>query len=196
MNEATATVISSRTMAEAEVTLRFAFWLLNSEEPESHADLAIDGAHVRIKSHRQLGRYVEERTVFLIEDFLAASGCSPVAPKDEWRGKRFTRNGRTFSIQSMQGFDVRVSSGTRLVLAECKGGPLETIKGKSASLILAGAIGQVITSDSPYNAELWVAVPDSPAFRKTAHAIRRKPTFRATGIRIALVSESGVLVVD
>ena len=35
-------------MPEAEVTLGVAFWLLDSVGPHSHADVAIDGANVRI----------------------------------------------------------------------------------------------------------------------------------------------------
>ena len=48
--------IEPESMPEAEVTLRLAFWLLNRADQESHADIAIDGAHVRIARHeRQLG---------------------------------------------------------------------------------------------------------------------------------------------
>ena len=43
-------------MPEAEVTLR---WLLDKAEPNSHVDVAIDGAHVRIAAYEQAGQRIK-----------------------------------------------------------------------------------------------------------------------------------------
>src|SRR4051812_20988700 len=51
-----------------------------------HADIAVDGAHVRIKAHEQNGRRVDERVVFDIKAFLVAADCQPKSLTDEWRG--------------------------------------------------------------------------------------------------------------
>lgn len=61
-------------MGEAEVSLWLAFWLLDQSKQPTHAKVAIDGAHVRIKSHSQSGRAIPERVVFGISDFLIANG--------------------------------------------------------------------------------------------------------------------------
>jgi hypothetical protein len=86
-------------MPEAEVTLRLAFWLLDHTHDAQHADIAIDGAHVRIRAHDQNGRHVEERTVFDIRGFLADENCCPRALIDEWRGT-YLRFGKTLTIRS------------------------------------------------------------------------------------------------
>jgi hypothetical protein len=179
-----------RAMAEAEVTLRLAFWFLDKGEPNSHADLAVDGAHVRIAAHQQAGRWIEERTVFPIEEFLAANDCEPCVPEHKWR-ETFTRNKRTLSIRSVSGFDFQSISAGKTIRAECKGGPLEAVKGQSVSGIFAEAIGQTVVADSSPDDELWVAVPDSRTFERVGLSITRQRTFKNTGIRIALVAENG-----
>ena len=111
-------------MPEAEVTLRLAFWLLRRAEPKSHADIAIDGAHVRIAAHEQAGRHIEERTVFDIQSFLAANKCDPRDLKDQWRGT-YGFEGHTLRIRSVQSFDVQVACDGMDIKAECKGGLLQ-----------------------------------------------------------------------
>jgi hypothetical protein len=95
---------SSEFMPEAEVTLRLAFWLLDQTNDAQHADIAIDGAHVRIKAHEQNGRNVAEQLVFDIKRFLAASNCQPLSLTDDWRGT-YQRRGKTFTVRSVAGFD-------------------------------------------------------------------------------------------
>jgi hypothetical protein len=183
-------------MAEAEVALRLAFWLLDHTDQKSHAEIAIDGAHVRIRAHQQGRQQIEERIVFGIRGFLQENHCEPKELKDEWRGSYF-RKGNSLNIRSVQGFDVQVNSGTKQVRAECKGGPLRTIKGRSPTAILANAIGQVLVSASNAGSEeLLVAVPDSPAFEKAGSRISRSHAFSKTGIKIALVSKTDVRLVN
>ena len=184
-------VAFTQKMPEAEVTLRVAFWLLDSGGPHGHADVAIDGAHVRIAAHTAAGAPVKERLVFGIKDYLLKNECRPKRLKDDWRGE-YVRNDCTLTIGSVHGFDVHFRSADKSIKVECKGGLLQPT-GKSASAILTTAIGQVITSDSIFPSdELWGAVPDSPAFEKTGVRIAKGEVFSKTGIRIALVSGRGV----
>ena len=178
-------------MPEALVTLHLAFWLLDQAMQESHVDVAIDGAHVRIIAHDAAGRSVTEQTIFPIREFLVSKGCCFHTPKAEWRGT-YGWKGHTLCIRSTQGFDVQASFNGQIVKAECKGGPILPIKGKSVSAILAGAIGQAIISDSimPDDA-IWVAVPDSPSFERVGTRIVNSRMLQQTGIRIVLVSREG-----
>ncbi len=171
-----------RKIPEAEVTLRLAFWFLSQAEPGGHAELAIDGAHVCL-------------TVppFPIKEFLKKHGWAfrpPSGTSGDWRGI-YVRKGRTLNIASRRGFDFQMSSGAKPVAAECKGGPLEQTRGKGTHTILAEAIGQALTADAPPDADIWVAVPDSPGFEKAGRRIACVPAFQKTGIRIALVNTEG-----
>jgi hypothetical protein len=74
---------SDQFMPEAEVTLRLAFWLLDHTDDSEHADIAVDGAHVRIKAHEQNGRAVAERIVIDIRSVLSAAGSQPVTLTDD-----------------------------------------------------------------------------------------------------------------
>jgi hypothetical protein len=178
-------------MPEAEVTLYLAFWLLDQATQDSHVDIAIDGAHVRIMAHEQSGQHVKERSVFPMKEFLSSRECRPQILKDEWRGT-YCWKGHTLSLRSARGFDVQGTLNGQCVKAECKGGPLTTIKGRSVSAILANVIGQVVISDSvvPTDA-LWIAVPDSPSFERVGARIVNSKTFQDTGIRIVLVNGEG-----
>lgn len=182
----------SEFMPEAEVALRLAFWLLDRAELKSHADIAVDGAHVRIAAHQQSGQGVKERNVFNIESFLAANECNPKELKDKWRGS-YSRGDQSLTIKSAPGFDVQVRCGGKDIKAECKGGPLQPVKGRGAAAKLTSAIGQVIVagSNAP-SEELWVAVPDSPTFENACKRIVKSPSFMNTGIKIALVGRHEV----
>jgi hypothetical protein len=180
-------------MPEALVTLHLAFWLLDQAAQNSHVDVAIDGAHVRIIAHEAAGRSVTEQTIFPIEEFLVSKGCRSHILKDNWRGT-YGWKGHTLCIRSTQGFDVQGILNGKSVKAECKGGPLLPTKGKSVSAILAGAIGQALISDSIMpDDEIWIAVPDSPSFERIGTRIAKTRTLQQTGIRIVLVNREGSL---
>jgi hypothetical protein len=182
---------SEEFMPEALVTLHLAFWLLDQAPQDSHVDVAIDGAHVRIIAHVAAGQTVTEQTIFPIKDFLASKGCTAHTLNDEWRGT-YDWKGHTLCIRSTQGFDVQGSFNGQTVKAECKGGPLLPARGKSVSAILAGAIGQAVISDSiePDDA-IWIAVPDAPSFERVGTRIAKTQMLQQTGIRIVLVNREG-----
>jgi hypothetical protein len=187
--------IGDELMPEAEVTLRLAFWLLGRAGLKSHADIAIDGAHVRIAAHEQAGRRIEERTVCDIQSFLTANNCRPQDLKHEWRGT-YSFEGHSLRIGAVHGFDVQVSCDGKDIKAECKGGLLQP-RGRSAAAVFVSAIGQVIVSSSSgQSEELWVAVPDSPAFENVGRRILKGRAFANTGTKIALVSQAGVRLLE
>ena len=179
-------------MPEAEVTLRFAFWLLGRCGAGGHADIAIDGAHVKIRGHHAAGRWIEDRKIFPIEQFLMECQWVPDLIGRDWRGT-YSRNGQTIAIRSVQGFDIEIVSCGKQIKAECKGGPLRNSKGKSATSILAQAIGQVITCADSMESELWVAVPDAESFENAAKRIAQIQAFINTGIKICLVHKTGTV---
>jgi hypothetical protein len=183
-------------MPEAEVTLRLAFWLLDSTEQAKHADIAIDGAHVRIKAHQQSGRLIDERIVFDIQNFLIAGECQPTQLMDDWRGT-YQRRGKTLTIKSAVGFDVRVRCGDETIAAECKGGPLKPTKGRSVAAVFASAIGQAVTCSAVTQPQrLLIGVPDSEAFERGGSQILRGAAFQKTGIQIVLVGRPNVRLLN
>ncbi|MBI2816067.1 MAG: hypothetical protein HYX72_03920 [Acidobacteria bacterium] len=178
-------------MPEAEVTLRFCFWLLDHTNEVTQADVAIDGAHVRIKPHKQGNQVVEERIVFDIGRFLIENGCTRQSHEHVFRGD-YRRRNQLLKIRSRVGFDVQVKVDGRKIRAECKGGPLQKVKGKSALVTLAKAVGQIVVSErSSLDDDLWVAVPRSPEFEAAAKKAVSSELFVKTGIRIALVAKTG-----
>ena len=184
-------------MPEAEVTLRLAFWLLDHCGAGSHADIAIDGAHVKIAGHNAAGKWIDDKVIFGIEQFLLDAQCVQQEPVRDWRG-RYARQNRTFAIRSVQGFDIEIDASGRRIRAECKGGPLERMQGRGTTTILAQAIGQIVACGtvSPGD-ELWVGVPDTKGFENAARRIARGHVFVKTGIKIALVNRTGeVRLVD
>ena len=176
--------IADGVMHEPEVALRLAFWLLDRCGGSPHADLSIDGANIKI----------EARAVFDIQAFLKEHGWLAESLRDGWRGT-YRRDNRTLSIKSAPGFDVQVTCDDKRIRAECKGGRLRP-KGRSASAILASAIGQAIAcADGADSEQLWIAVPDSESFEKACRRIMAGAVFKRTGIQIALVSRTGTRVI-
>lgn len=184
-------------MSEAEVILRLAFWLLSQDGAGPHADVAIDGAHVSIAAHEASGRWIEERTVFPIGQFLADTKCiHRNNDSTDWHGD-YDWNNSSITIKSVHGFDVQVALHGRLVKVECKGGPISPKSTKSVNAILASAIGQAICADLVTDSdEVWVAVPDSPGFEAVGRRITNRRGFAGTGIRIALVGRTGVRILN
>jgi len=144
-------------MPEAEVTLRLAFYLLALPDSQDVAEVAIDGAQVRV--HRA--------EVFPIAAFLLDMGWKQVRQmgKNDWQGW-YERGGQRLKIQARPGMgDVVVTVGAKRVRAECKGGPLVKKPGSREYPILRGALGQVITVEQVDANDIpIVAVPHSPGF--------------------------------
>ena len=100
--------IGDELMPEPEVTLRLAFWLLRRAGVKSHADIAIDGAHVRIAAHEQAGRRIEERTVFDIQSFLTANEN---VGRRILKGRAFANTGIKIALVSQAGVRLLESRG-------------------------------------------------------------------------------------
>src|SRR2546428_5769234 len=101
-------------MAEAEVALRLADYLLAQPNASGSVEVAIDGAGVK----------VGEKEIFPIESFLKGQGWrqSGQRGKNDWTGA-YERDGQKLLIHSEPGQgDVDIRIGTKHVVAECKKG--------------------------------------------------------------------------
>ena len=173
-------------MAEAEVSLHLAFYLLALPGSEGAAEVAIDGAQVKVGKHQ----------VFPIAAFLSGMGweqAEQIGGKD-WQG-RYVKGGQTLIIHSTPGVgDVVVRVGAQRIRVECKGGPLIKKPGGREYSKLKGVLGQIITVERVEpNDVLVVAVPQSPKFRELAGKWRDAPLVAGAGIQIALVGRDGTV---
>ncbi|WP_188262705.1 hypothetical protein [Azospirillum tabaci] len=173
-------------MPEAEVALRLAFHLLDQPGSDGHAEVAIDGAMVRIAG----------RDIFPLAAFLAATGWqqaerSPNAG-NAWQG-RYRRGNHALTVHARSGVgDVMARVGTRRIRAECKGGPLVPRKGSPEYPILQKAIGQVVTIEAVAPEDLIVVgVPATSRFAALRERWKDRPLFAGTDVRIALVGRDG-----
>lgn len=173
-------------MPEAEVSLRLAFHLLTLPGCEGAAEVAIDGAQVKVDKHQ----------VFPIVTFLSGMGWEQVEQigGKDWQG-RYVKDGQTLIIHSTPGVgDVVVRVGAKRIRAECKGGPLIKRRGSSEYPKPRGALGQIITAERVEPKDvLVVAVPQSPKFRELAGKWRDASLVQRTEIRIALVGRDGMV---
>jgi hypothetical protein len=171
-------------MPEAEVSLRLAFHLLAMPDSQGTAEVAIDGAQIRVHGSQ----------VFPIATFLLDMGWKQVEQqgKNPWQGS-YERKGQRLWIHSCSGVgDVVVQVGTKRYRAECKGGPLIKRRGSQEYPKLRGALGQVLTvEEKEPNDVLAVAVPHTPRFQRLAEKWRRAPLIICSGIQIVLVGRDG-----
>ncbi|HYH23379.1 MAG TPA: hypothetical protein VD995_32590 [Azospirillum sp.] len=173
-------------MPEAEVALRLAFHLLDQPGSGGHAEVAVDGAMVRVAG----------RDIFPLAAFLAATSWQQVerSPNagNAWQG-RYRRGNHALTVHARSGVgDVVARVGTRRIRAECKGGPLVPRKGSPEYPILQKGIGQVVTIEGVAPEDLIVvAVPATPRFATLRERWRDRPLFAATAIRIVLVGRDG-----
>lgn len=171
-------------MPEAEVSLRLAFHLLAMPDSQGTAEVAIDGAQVRVLGSE----------VFPIAAFLLDVEWKQVEQlgKNLWHGW-YERNGQRLWIHSRSGVgDVVTLVGTKRFRAECKGGPLIQRPGSQEYPKLRGALGQVLTVEEfEPNDVLAVAVPHTPWFQRLADKWRSAPLIARLGIQIVLVGRGG-----
>lgn len=171
-------------MPESEVSLRLAFHLLALPDSQGTAEVAVDGAQIRVHGSE----------VFPIEAFLLDMGWKQVEQlgKNRWQG-RYERNGQQLRIHSRSGIgDVVAQVGAHRVRAECKGGPLIERPGSREYPELRGALGQVITVEEvEANDVLAVAVPRTARFQRLADKWRTAPLVVHSGIQIVLVGRDG-----
>ncbi len=173
-------------MPEAEVALRLAFFLLSLPDCEGFADVAIDGAQVRVHGAQ----------VFPIIPFLREEGWEQVKQKGKnpWQGL-YQKSDHRLRIHARSGEgDVVVKVGPRRIRTECKGGPRVKKPGSPEYRILRAALGQAITIEKKEeNDVLVVAVPHTDSFAKLARRWRSRPLIVQSGIQIVLVGRDGTV---
>lgn len=168
-------------MAEAEVSLRVAFYLLDSDLAASDVDVAIDGAQVR----------TGEAIHFSIAEFIAQNACTPDALSSSWQGT-YCRVGARFRLRIHsnpgRGDVVALLSSGHTLRVESKKGPLERSRSSEEYPLLREAIGQLMTVDTAGDNDIFaVAVPKSAKFMELAARWRRAPLIQRLGIRLLTV---------
>lgn len=173
-------------MAEAEVSLRLAFHLLALPGNQGVAEVAIDGAQIKVHGSE----------VFPIAGFLAEAGWKQIEQegKNSWQGL-YEQSGQRLKIHAKSGVgDVVTTVGDKHVRAECKGGPLVKKPGSPEYRILRSALGQVITVEQIAPDDLLVvAVPATLRFKKLANKWGNAPLIARSGIQIVLVGRDGAV---
>ena len=168
-------------MPEAEVSLLLAFYLLNQPHSRGVAEVAIDGAQVR----------VGENEIFPITSFLSDFGWTQVDQQgqNDWQGL-YEKDETRLRIHATPGVgDVVTTVGTTRVRAESKGGPLVRRPGGRELPILRGALGQLLTVEQVEDGDVMVAaVPYSPKFKSLADDWRYRPLVADSQIEIVLVN--------
>ncbi|KAB0573119.1 hypothetical protein [Brucella pituitosa] len=172
-------------MAEAEVSLRLAEYLSELDGFAGHVDVAIDGASVSVGG----------AIVFEISAYLQSQGWMKIEglpkSKNDWTGI-YKRASATLRVHSRSGIgDVVASIDGRMIIAECKKGPLVTKPGSPERPLLNNALGQALLINASDTDIVVAAVPDSPAFRKLAEVWRERPRLKRAGIQIVLVNRDG-----
>ena len=174
-------------MPEAEVSLLLAFHLLDHPESHGEADVAIDGAQVRVVKDE----------IFPITEFLDAHGWEQTeqAGKNPWQGS-YIRGGKTLRIHSRSGVgDVVARIGEKRVRAECKKGNLVKKSSNPEYRILREALGQILTVEEIHRNDIMVvAVPNAEGFMKLAAKWSQHPLMVRSKIRIALVGRDGSVI--
>jgi hypothetical protein len=171
-------------MPEAEVSLLLALYLLNLPKSSGVAEVAIDGAQVR----------VGENQIFPITDFLSHSGWTQVEQRgrNDWQGF-YERDRKRLEVHARPGIgDVAVTVGPKKVRAECKGGPLIRRPGGRERPILQSTLGQLLTVEHVADNDVMVAaVPHTMQFKRLADAWRHRPLVANSKIEIVLVNHNG-----
>ena len=169
-----------RHLTEAAVMLAYATHLAETTPSLSLAEIHPDGEH---------GKRFE------IRDWLEKRGFKLVAPSGTTSyGGRYERDGLAVLVSSKPGLgDVEASVDGKKVVAECKGGIVNTRHAGQVSRLRRGlceAVG-LLLARPPGDRQVAV-VPLTPA--TLALARRMLPRARAAGIAIALVREDGSVV--
>jgi hypothetical protein len=172
-------------MAEAEVSVRLASWLIDQGFVEGCVDIAIDGAQVQVK--REIH--------FDLTTFLKGCGWIGDSNSSVWQcGYRRAGGSIQLRVHSNPGKgDVvaRLRSGA-VFRAECKKGPLSRSRISQEYPLLREALGQLLTVEEIGDGDvLAVAVPHGEKFKELAARWRRAPLVRRLGIQILTVASDG-----
>jgi hypothetical protein len=179
--------LSSDRMAEAEVALRLAEFILSLPGSGAMASVAMDGASLK----------VGDAVIFDIGRFMAGTGWEqtkePQVGRNAWTGA-YRRGDKTIRVHSRPGEgDVVATVDGRRIIAECKKGPLVRKPGSPEYPLLTTALGQALLFEVSADDIVVAAVPDTPVFRKLAETWRSRPLVRRAGIRIVLVARDGAV---
>ncbi len=171
-------------MPEAEVSLRLAFWLIETNRVKSDVRIAIDGAQVAT------GEVIH----FPLIDFMKSRGWACSKPKDRWQGNYCCRsNERGIEIHSQPGVGDVVAElkNGNILRVECKKGPLTLVNGSPEYPLLRSALGHLLTLDEVDERDvIAVAVPKNARFPQLAERWRNAPLIKRCGIRILLVGRN------
>ncbi len=173
-------------MPEAEVALRLAFYLLKRSDSHGSAEVAIDGAMVRIGDNE----------IFPIEAFMTHEGWEQTDQlgRNAWQGS-YEKGGSRLAIHARSGVgDVVALVGSERIRAECKGGPLIEKPGSPEYPRLRETLGQLLTVERVEAGDVMVAaVPRTDRFLRLARNWQSRPLLARSGIRIVLVGRNGII---
>jgi len=168
-------------MPEAEVSLRLAFWLIETKRVNSDVRVAIDGAQVAT------GEIIH----FPLIDFMTSTGWKCAGPPTRWQGiYRCGSYDTGIEIHSRPGVGDVVAElrDGRVLRVECKKGPLTLVSGSPEYPLLRSVLGHLLTLDEVNESDIIaVAVPKSARFPELAARWRAAPLVRRCGIHILLV---------
>lgn len=168
-------------MPEAEVSLRLAFWLIETKRVTSDVRVAIDGAQVAI------GEVIH----FPIIDFMKLSGWKSSKQTGRWQGNYCCGTSEIgIEIHSQPGVGDVVAElkNGNILRVESKKGPLTLVSGSPEYPLLRSALGHLLTLDEVnQNDVIAVAVPKSARFPQLAERWRNAPLIKRCGIQILLV---------
>ena len=171
-------------MPEAEVALRLAFYLLGRPDNEGFAEVAVDGAMVRVAG----------REIFPIEGFLESEGWVQThqAGRNAWQGT-YERADFRLNVHAQSGVgDVVCRVGAWRIRAECKGGPIIRKEGGPEYPRLREVLGQLLTVKQVEEGDVMVAaVPATNRFGRLAREWGGAPLVERAGIQIVLVGRDG-----
>jgi hypothetical protein len=174
-------------MAEAEVALRLAAFILSLPGSGAMAGVGIDGPSIK----------VGDAVVFDIGRFMASTGWEqtkePQVGRNAWTGA-YQRGDKTIRVHSRpgEGDVVAVVDGRRIAV-ECTKGPLVHKPGRAEHSLLTTALGHVLLFEVSADDIVVAAVPDTPVFRKLAEDWRGRPLVRRASLRIVLVARDGTV---
>jgi hypothetical protein len=174
-------------MAEAEVALRLAAFILSLPGSGAMASVGIDGPSIK----------VGDAVVFDIGRFMAGTGWEPIKEpqvgRNAWTGA-YQRGDKTIRVHSRpgEGDVVAVVDGRRIAV-ECTKGPLVHKPGRAEHSLLTTALGQALLFEVSADDIVVAAVPDTPVFRKLAEDWRERPLVRRASLRIVLVARDGTV---
>jgi len=171
-------------MSEAEVSLRFAFWLVREKLVSDEANdvlVALDSAQVK----------VGQVSTFDVVTLLREHHWRKTESTADWRGAYGhvdTASRLVLGFRSGKGDVVCRLQDGRVLRADSKRGPLTHRGNSEEHRMLREALGQLLTRNSASKQDLLaVAVPYNPTFARLASFWREAPLIKQLRIHILTV---------